>query len=137
MKISTRVRYATRIMLDLALSNSSSPVLGKAIAERQGISKSYLDNLISPLKAARLVRTVRGVGGGLILNRLPSQIKISDIWAAMEGPIGLIDCIHQIDSCPRYDQCITRNIWEEAEQALDDVLESWNLEDMKNGLKLD
>jgi len=124
-------------MLDLALSNDSSPVLSKAIAARQGISKSYLDNLIFPLKAAGLVRTVRGAGGGLMLYKPPSQIRVSDIWAAMEGPICLIDCIHQTDSCPRYDECITRDIWQEAEKALNDVFESWNLEDLKNKSKID
>ena len=131
MKLPTRVRYATRIMLDLAVSNCSSPVLSRDIAARQGISKSYLDNLVGPLKAAGLVKTKRGARGGLILDKPLSQIRVSDIWAAMEGPICLIDCIHQTDSCPRYDQCITRDIWQEAEQTLNATFESWNLEDLK------
>ena len=124
-------------MLDLAQSKSSGPIPGKDIAERQGISQSYMDNLIGPLNTAGLVRTVRGTAGGLILNKTPAQIKISDIWAAMEGSICLVDCIHQPDSCPRYDQCITRDIWQEAEQALTVVFESWNLEDLKNRSKVD
>lgn len=136
MKLPTRVRYATRIMLDLAISNGSGRVLSRDIAARQGISKSYLDNLTSALKAAGLVNTKRGAGGGLVLNKPLSQIKVSDIWVAMEGPVCLIDCIHQTDSCPRYDRCITREIWQEAEQALNVVFQSWTLEDLKRKSKL-
>jgi len=137
MKLPTRIRYATRIMLDLAVSNGSGSVMSRDIAARQGISKSYLDNLIGPLKAAGLVRTIRGAGGGLILAKPPDQINMSDIWIAMEGPMSLIDCIHKTDSCPRYDQCITRNIWQQSEQALSAVFESWSLEDMRKRSKLD
>ena len=130
MKISTRVRYAARIMVDLALAKTSGPVLGKDIAKRQGISQSYLDNIMGPLRVAGLVRTARGVGGGFTLAKPPAQIKVGDIWKAMEGPLCLIDCIHYPDSCPRYEQCVTRDIWQEAEQALNAIFESWTLENL-------
>ena len=132
MKLSTRVRYATRILLDLALSKTRSPIVGKEIAERQGISQSYLDNLMGPLRTAGLVRTIRGAGGGFVLAKTPSQIRVIDIWKAMEGPICLVDCIDQPDSCDRYEQCITRHVWREANEALKTVFESWTLEDMAN-----
>lgn len=125
------------MMLDLALSTDTSPIRGKEISERQGISISYLDNLMVPLRTAGLVRTARGPGGGFLLAKPPAQIKISDIWAAVEGTNCLIDCIHQPELCPRYEQCTTRNIWLEANQAFDTVLESWSLEDMKNKSRLD
>lgn len=137
MKLSTRVRYAVRIMLDLALSKGSSPIPGKDIAERQQISKSYLDNLMGPLRTAGLVRTVRGVSGGFSLAKPPAQIKVSDIWKAMEGTVCLSDCLEQPDLCNRYEQCITRYIWQEANDTLNDVLESWSLEDMMHKSKLD
>jgi len=137
MEISTRVRYAVRIMLDLALSTDTSLIRGKEISERQGISLSYLDNLMVPLRTAGLVRAVRGPGGGFILAKPPAQIKISNIWAAVEGPICLVDCLHKPELCPQYEQCTTRNIWLEANQAFDAVLESWSLEDMKNKSGLD
>jgi len=88
-------------MLDLALSKGSSPIPGKDIAERQGISQSYLDNLMGPLRAAGLVRTVRGTSGGYILAKPPAEIKLNDIWTAMEGSVCLVYCIHQPDLCPR------------------------------------
>ena len=130
MKISTRVRYAARIMLDLVLAKTSSPALGKDIAKRQGISQSYLDNIMGPLRVAGLVRTARGVGGGFTLAKPPAQIKVSDIWKAMEGPLCLIDCIDHTGSCHRYDQCITRHIWQQANEALNTVFDSWSLEDI-------
>jgi len=123
-------------MLDLAPYRGSSPITGKYIAEREGISLSYLENLMGSLRCAGLVRTARGTGGGFTLAKPPAQIKLSDIWAAMEGPVCLIDCTHQPDVCPRYEQCVFRDIWEEAEQALNTVLESWSLEDMMHKAKL-
>ncbi|MFC1977950.1 RrF2 family transcriptional regulator [Chloroflexota bacterium] len=137
MRLSTKIRYATRILLDLAPHKSSIPVTGKYISERAGISQSYLENLMGPLKSAGLVRTARGTGGGFILAKPPAQIKLSDIWEAMEGPLCLIDCTHDPDLCPRYEQCITSDIWKEAEQALNAVFESWSLEDMVHKSKLD
>lgn len=131
MKLSTRVRYATRIMLDLALFQGSGPIPSKDIAKRQEISLSYLDNLMGPLRVAGLVRAKRGTTGGFTLAKPPSQIKVSDIWKAMEGPVCIINCIHQPDLCTQYEQCITRHIWQEANEALISVLESWSLEDMK------
>ena len=130
MKISTRVRYAARIMLDLALAKTSGPVLGKDIAKRQGTSQSYLDNIMGPLRVAGLVRTARGVGGGFTLAKPPAQITVSDIWKAMEGPLCLIDCIDQPDSYHRFEQCITRHVWQEANEALTAVFESCSLEDI-------
>jgi len=124
-------------MLDLALSKSSSPVPGKDIAERQGISKSYLDNLMGPLRIAGLVRTIRGVGGGFTLAKPPSQIKMSDIWMAMEGSIYITNCIKQPDSCDRYERCITRYVWQEANEALETTFQSWTLEDMANKIESD
>jgi len=124
-------------MLELAPHRDSNPVTGERIAESEGISRSYLDNLMGPLKSAGLVRTERGSGGGYVLAKPPAQIKISDIWEAMEGPLCLIECNRQPDFCSRYQQCITRNIWEEAEQAFTAVLESWSLEDMVGRSALD
>jgi len=124
-------------MLELAPHVDSSPITGKMIAEREGISRSYLENLMGPLTASGLVRTERGPGGGFVLARPPSEIKLSDIWEAMEGPLCLIECNHRPDMCLRYKQCIMRNIWEEAERSFIAVLESWNLEDMMCGSRLD
>ena len=135
MKLSTRVLYAVRIMLDLAQHNGTNLVPSKDIAKRQQISRSYLDNLMGSLRTAGLVRTMRGSGGGFTLAKPAKQIKVSDIWAAMEGAICLVDCVHHPESCPRYNECITREIWQEAELALNGVFESWNLEDLKNRVK--
>jgi len=122
-------------MLDLALSENSRPIPGKDIADRQRISQSYLDNLMNPLKIAGLIKTIRGASGGFALAKPLGQIKMSDIWEAIEGPMCLVDCIDQPDSCDRYRQCVTRDIWHEANKALETVFESWSLEDMARKAK--
>jgi Rrf2 family protein len=124
-------------MLDLALSKGTGPIPGKGIAERQRISQSYLDNLMGPLRVAGLVRTIRGPSGGFTLAKPPDHIKLSDIWKAMEGPVCLIDCIYQPDYCNQYEQCITRHLWQETNDAINAVLESYSLEDLKNKAKSD
>ena len=123
-------------MLDLATYKGSTPTTGKCIAEREGISQSYLENLMGSLRNVGLVRTARGTSGGFALAKPPDQIKLSDIWTAMEGPVCLIDCTRQPEICPRYKQCITRDIWGEAEQALNSVLESWSLADMMHKIEV-
>ena len=127
MRLSTRVRYASRAMLELALSYSIRPVPGKEIAERQGISESYLENLMGSLKAAGLVRTERGPRGGYLLAKPPDKIKLSHIWSALDGPISLVDCVSQPLLCSRSEDCVTRGIWGEMEQAINAVLELWSL----------
>jgi len=130
MRLSTRVRYASRAMVELALSYSIRPVPGKEIAERQGISESYLENLMASLKAAGLVRTERGPRGGYLLAKPPDKIKLSHIWSALDGPISLVDCVSQPLLCPRSGDCATRAIWGQIEQAINGVIEFWTLEDM-------
>ena len=128
MKLSTRARYGTRALLDLALHGGEGPILLKDIAQRQQISLLYLEHLITPLIAAGLVRSVRGARGGVWLAKPPREIKLSEVVQILEGPIAPVECVGNPETCPRSGLCATRDIWGELKQAIDGVLESTTLQ---------
>lgn len=130
MKLSTRGRYATRAMADLALNYREEPVVLGDIGRRQQISEQYLEHLIVPLKVAGLVRSVRGARGGFKLAKPPSLIKINDIIRAVEGSVSLVGCVDEPQSCPRAGECLTRRIWVKASEAIENVFESITLQDL-------
>jgi Rrf2 family protein len=130
MRLSTRARYGTRAMLDVALQGWEGPVHLRDIARRQEISKKYLEHLVSRLEVAGLLRSIRGAGGGISLTRPPSEIKLSQIFQTLEGPIALVECVDNPRWCPRSSRCATRDIWMEMGQLLSDFLASQTLEDL-------
>ena len=132
MKLSTRGRYATRAMLDLAQHHSKGSVLLRDIAQRQQISQKYLKLLMAPLKAAGLVRTVRGINGGFTLTRQPHDIRLFDIVQAMEGSIAPVDCVDNPEFCPRANICVMCDIWAEMKKAMNSILKSTTLQDLVN-----
>ena len=130
MRLSTKGRYATRAMLDLALHFDEGPILIKDISKRQEISKQYLEQLFIPLRAAGLVRATRGARGGFILAKPPSQIKLSEIIRVMEGSASPVECLDDARICSRSDSCVTRGIWAEMKEAIDRVLGFTTLQDL-------
>jgi Rrf2 family cysteine metabolism transcriptional repressor len=130
MKLSTKVRYATRAMLDLALHFNEGAIQIKGICERQDVSEQYLKNLLASLRVANLVRSVRGPRGGFTLARPPSQIRVIEIIRAMEGSIALADCVDAPEICSRADLCVTRDLWTEMGDAMNAVVESTSLQDL-------
>ena len=130
MKISTRGRYSTRAMLDLALHFGKGPVLIRDISKKQKISKGYLEQLFIPLRSARLVRGIRGASGGFTLARPPAEIRLSEIIQATEGSIAPVSCVDQSELCQDSSECIIRDVWAEIKRACDNVLESKTLQDL-------
>jgi Rrf2 family protein len=117
-------------MVDLALHSNDRPVLVQSIAERQAISRKYLENLLVSLKSAGLVRSLRGARGGYILAKPAREIKIEDITIALEGPTRLIDCIDDETACDRTVICSTREFWTGLTDSLKSSLSGTTLEDL-------
>ncbi len=130
MKLSTKGRYGTRALLDLALHGGDKPVLLKDIARRQQISPMYLDHLITPLIAAGIIRSTRGVRGGIWLAKSPQEIKLSEVIELLEGSIAPAECVNDPKICSRSSACVTRDIWGELKKAMNGVLESTTLQDL-------
>ena len=130
MKLSTKGRYGTRALLEMARHYGEGPLLLKDIAERQQISLQYLEHLIGPLVGAGIVKTTRGFKGGVWLARSPAEIKLSETMKLLEGDITPVECINNPGACSRSRMCATRDVWDEMKQAMYGVLEATTLEDL-------
>ncbi len=130
MKLSTKGRYATRALLDLALNQGEGLATLKDIAQRQQISLRYLEHLVTPLIAAGIVRSIRGPKGGVSLAKAPSEIRLSEIIQLLEGSVAPVECIDNPGICGRSELCVTRDIWSELKKAIGGVLESTTLQDL-------
>lgn len=131
MRVSTRGDYACRALLSLAIhSDSTGPTSVRDIAERTGLPQPYLEQILLALKGAGLVKSKRGVGGGYVLAKPASEIRLSDIISAVDGPITLGDFgqPHQDGSCDHEGQCVLLAIWELAGQHMREHLGAYTLE---------
>lgn len=130
MYLSTRGRYATRAMLELALHYAEAPLSTAAISRSQGISERYLQQLLGILKRAGLVRVVMGPGGGYTLAAPPTEIRLSSILDAVEGRLALVECVRKVNYCPRAPDCLSRGVWVEASELLNGYFSSLTLGDV-------
>ncbi len=132
-RISTRGRYALRAMVDVAQHEDGSPVPRREIAERQDISASYVAQLFRELAEAGLVEGVKGPGGGYRLARTADGITARDVVEAVEGPLGLAECVVSEEDrpCTRIDRCATHLLWERLSEAMTEMLASVTLEDLR------
>jgi len=129
MKLSTKGRYGTRALLDIALHQEGLVPL-KDIAQRQQISLPYLEHLIAPLIEGGVIRSTRGVGGGVSLGKSPEEIKLSEVIGLLEGSLAPVKCVTDPSVCNLSEFCVTRDIWRELKTAMDGVLESTTLQDL-------
>lgn len=111
MKLSTRARYGVRLMIALAAAGSDKSVFLKDIAASEDISEKYLSLIVIPLRAAELIRSIRGARGGYVLAREPKDISLRDIVEAVEGETCLVNCVKDADICKRAPLCPTRDTW--------------------------
>ncbi len=130
MKISTRGRYAIRIMLDLALNGDDKPVSFRDISERQGISFKYMEQIGSLLTHAGFIKGVRGAQGGYNLLRKPSEYTVGEILRITEGQLIPVPCVAPGADCPNNDHCLTRPLWEKLNKAIEDVIDNMTLQDL-------
>ena len=130
MKLSTRSRYGTRLMLDMAQHYNEGPIHLGDIAQRQGVSVKYLEQIIIPLKKAHYIESVRGSKGGHILAKPPEEITVGEIVAVLESGTSLVECVDDPAVCERADVCPTRLLWKEASEAMLDRLHAVTLADL-------
>jgi Rrf2 family protein len=117
-------------MLELARCYGEPPVLMSVLAEQESLSRKYLHALLTALKEADLVRSVRGAGGGFLLSRAPSEIRLNEILHALEGPLSLVECVTDGGVCSKKERCTARRFWEDLSGTIEGALAKVTLEDL-------
>ena len=131
MKISTKGRYALRLMIDLAMNSVGEPVSLKDVAKRQGISEKYLEQIISVLNRAGYVKSIRGAQGGYLLRRAPEEYTVGMILRLTEGSLAPVTCVEDGDfPCERQENCVTVILWKKINDAINSVVDSITLQDL-------
>lgn len=130
MKLSTKGRYATRILLCISRLQGDNPVPKKRISEQEGISTDYIEQIIVPLKHAGLVNSVRGLRGGFRLAKTPAEITVYDVLSASEGDINLVGCL--AEGCSRSDSCVVQRVWQGASDKLRDYFSEITLQELED-----
>ncbi len=131
MKISTKGRYAVRVMLDLALNNTGECIKVKEIANRQGISEKYLEQIIAVLNKAGYVKSVRGAQGGYRIAKEPKEYTVGMILRLTEGSLAPVACLEEgADECERCDTCETLEVWKKLYDAINNVVDNVTLADL-------
>lgn len=132
MKLSTKGRYGLRAMIDMARWGDNSAISSHTIAEREGLSERYLEQIMVPLKRAGLIKSIRGFQGGYVLARNSQDITAGDIIRALEGPIAPVECVSETnpEPCTRSDYCVTRVVWTKVRDSIAQVLDSYTLADL-------
>lgn len=131
MMISTKGRYALRVMLDLAIHNTGRYIPLKDIAERQGISVKYLENILSSLSRVEMVDATRGKGGGYRLSKSPAEYSAGEIIRMAEGGLAMVSCLRDDrHGCEKADQCLSLPLWEGLDKVVSEYLDSYSLADL-------
>jgi Rrf2 family protein len=130
MKLSTRTRYGTRMLVDIARHGGQGPVQIGDVSKRQHISVKYLEQLIRPLKDAGIIKSIRGAKGGHILSQEPEQITLGEITRIFEVQSDLVACIGDPQKCSMSDDCQVRSVWQAATQAMYEKLDDTTIADL-------
>jgi Rrf2 family protein len=130
MKITTKGCYGLRAMVELAHGFGGPPLLMREIAEKHDISRKYLHALLTSLRLSGLVRSVRGSGGGYVLARAPSRIRLSEVLRSLEGSLSFAECVSQPGVCERRSGCPSHRLWSDLSRAIEQHLERLTLADL-------
>ena len=131
MRISTKGRYALRIMIDLAMNPNQGPIRVKDIAARQGISEKYLEQIIGMFNKAGYVKSIRGAQGGYLLTKELREYTVGMILRLAEGSIAPVSCVDGVsDGCERKELCVSAILWEKIHNAVNDVVDHTTLQDL-------
>jgi Rrf2 family protein len=133
MKLSTKGRYGLRAVIDLAIHEGEEAVALSQIAERQGISMNYLEQLISKLRKAGIVNGIRGAQGGYVLAVSADELSVGDILRALEGDLNPVDCSDVNNgngTCSNSDNCVTKYVWKRISDSINEAVDGIKLSEL-------
>ncbi len=133
LRLSTKGQYGVRAMHELARNYEKGPLTIKEISRRQGVSVSYLEQLMNKLRKAELIRSRKGPGGGYMINKRPEEISVGMILNSLEGPVAIAQCLDPAaKGCKRVEGCVARLLWKSLGEKIEDFLDTINLNDLLN-----
>lgn len=131
-RFSTKIRYAVRAMSDIVQQPAGTPIMMSQIAENQGISRKYLHSILTALKNAGLVKSLRGSKGGFVAGKSPAEITLSDIIKAIDGEINVVDCVKNRKNCRRSSDCFARSLWARMNAVIEETAEGITFENIRD-----
>lgn len=137
LRLSTKGQYGVRAMYEIARGYPETPVTIKEISERQDVSVAYLEQILNKLRKAGLIKSIKGPGGGYVLNKSPEKISIASILSELEGPVALTSCLDPEEGCVRIDSCVTHLLWKALGQQVEAFLNTITLKNLLTGDFLD
>lgn len=133
LRLSTKGQYGVRAMYEIAKGYPETPVTIKEISERQDVSVAYLEQILNKLRKAGFITSIKGPGGGYILNRSPENISIAAILNELEGPVALTSCLDPDEGCVRVDSCVTHLLWKALGEQVEAFLKTISLKNLVIG----
>jgi Rrf2 family protein len=133
LRLSTKGQYGVRAMYEIALGYPGEPVTIKEISDKQAVSVPYLEQILNKLRKAGLIRSIKGPGGGYLLNRGPEKISIASIVNELEGPVAITSCLNPEEGCIRVDNCVTHLLWKALGEQIEAFLETITLKNLMSG----
>ena len=133
LKLSTKGQYGVRAMFEIAKGYPDRPVTIREISEMQEVSVAYLEQILNKLRKAGLVRSIKGPGGGYLLNKSPLQISIYSILNELEGPVAITSCLDPDEGCVRIDSCVTHLLWKALGEQIEAFLNTITLNNLMTG----
>mgnify|MGYP006293954811 FL=1 len=134
-QLSTKGRYGTRLMFQLALNYGNGPMLLKNIAKKEDLSTKYLEHIVPLLKSANFINSTRGAHGGYSLAKPPEEIDLKQLVSVLEGDIAPVDCVDSPAMCDRSGRCVARDVWSILEDSINETLGGITLKDMVDKFK--
>lgn len=132
LRLSTKGQYGVRAMYEIARGYPGKPTTIKQIAQRQDVSIAYLEQILSTLRRAGLVSSIRGPGGGYVLAAEPGETSIGAILAELEGPVAITSCLDPAEGCARVDSCVTHLLWKSLGEKIQSFLNTITLAELLN-----
>lgn len=131
LRLSTKGQYGVRAMFELAKNYKKGPLTIKEIARRQGVSVSYLEQLLNRLRKSKLIMSRKGPGGGYVINGKPEEISVGNILNSLEGPVAITQCLDpSAKGCKRVEGCVARLLWKSLGEKIENFLDTINLNDL-------
>ena len=133
LRLSTKCQYGVRAMFEIATGYNSGPVTIREISEKQDVSVAYLEQILNQLRKAGIIRSVKGPGGGYVLDRKPDDISIGTILRELEGPVAITSCLDPKEGCIRIEGCVTHLLWKSLGEKIEAFLDNMTLQDLIKG----